>query len=374
MEARTHTLRTTRITLASLSAALALVFLLAFLVSTHAAPLRNEGSGTDPRIQAITATSSLPISDTHPGDGITKTVYFTNDVPGVITLTFEISGTPTLTLTAGAAFDEPERVYTSTDQFWTRVVTYAVATTHTTQPNIIYTATNTNSAQTMVAITWAGRFRIYLPVVMRNYRPFANGDFESGLSGWNTGQGPFDGHGSGMDQSVVMYDASHRALLGETDAQDGSIHVGYGYIAQTFTVEKPNLQLQYRVRSFDIVQGTEQRYFDTLEVSVNRPPDQISDIERNTKECASTILNPEGTLTVSGDGLAFCGGRSGDPSDVGTQWDSGWRTVTLDLSAFQGGNITLYISIWSREYDSGFYDDNAWFNTWGYVDDLVPQD
>ena len=374
METKTRTLRTVHIALAALSAALTIVFLLALLASTHtyAAPLRNEGSGTDPRIQAITVTSNLPISDTHPGDGITKTVYFTNTIPGVITLTFEISGTPTLILTAGAAFDEPERVYTSTDQFWTRVVTYAVATTHTTQPNIVYTVANTTSVQT-IAITWVNRFRVYLPVVMRNYCPFANGDFESGLSGWNIGQGPFDGHGSGMDQSVILYDGSNRALLGETDAQDGSIHVGYGYIAQTFTVEKPKLQLQYRVVSFDIVQGAEQRYFDTLEVSVNRPPDQILDTERNTR-CASAILNPEGALTVSGDGLAFCGGRSGTSSDVGTQWDSGWKTVTLDLSAFQGGNITLYISIWSREYDSKFYDDHAWFNTWAYVDNLVPQD
>jgi len=107
---------------------------------------------------------------------------------------------------------------------------------------------------------------------------------------------------------------------------------------------------------------------------VNRPPDQILDAERNTRGCASTILNPEGTLAVSGDGLAFCGGRSGTSSDVGTQWDSDWKTVTLDLSAFQGGNITLYISIWSREYDSKFYNDRAWFNTWAYVDNLVPQD
>jgi len=373
MEARTHMLRTTRITLAGLSAALALIFLLTFLVSTRAAPLLNAGTGTDPRIQAITVTSNLPISDTHPGDAITKTVYFTNTISGVITLTFEISGTPTLTLTTGAAFDEPERVYTSTDQFWTRIVTYAVATTHTTQPNIVYSVANTNSVQT-VAITWVKRFRVYLPVVMRNYHSFANGDFESGLSGWNTGQGPFDGHGSGMGQGVVLFDGSHRALLGEPDSQNGSIHVGYGYIAQTFTVEKPELQLQYRVISFDIVQGAEQRYYDTLEVSVNRPPAQILDTERDAKGCVSTTLNPTGTLVVSGDGLAFCGGRSGTSSDVGTQWDSGWKTVALDLSAFQGENITLYISIWSREYDPRFYDDLAWFNTWAYVDNLVPQD
>lgn len=280
---------------------------------------------------------------------------------GIASYTVEYSGTLyaswqawlPITTTTSATFTAP---YTETDYIF-RVTAYDHAG---------------NSAQAQT-VTYVGLFHSYLPVVMRDYRPFVNGDFESGLGGWNTGQGPFSGHGSGMPQSVVVFDGSHRALLGEPSASNGSIHVGYGYIAQTFTLDRPYLQLQYRVVSYDIVKGT-QHYYDTLEVAVNRPPNQISDSERNNRGCASTVLNPEGTLVVSGAGLVFCGGRSGIQSDVGTRWDSDWRTVTLDLSTFQGQNITLYFSIWSREYSAPHYDDHAWYNTWAYVDNLSLQE
>jgi hypothetical protein len=228
------------------------------------------------------------------------------------------------------------------------------------------------TADTMVVVH---PVRLHLPQIVRNYRRLFNPDFESGLSGWNTGRGPFDGHGSGMPQSVVPFEGSQRALLGEPDAENGQIHVGYGHVAQTFTVDRPYLQFEYRVISYDIVRGTEtQRYFDNFEVSVNRPPDQIPDSERDAKGCASTVLNPEGTLIVAENGLVLCGGRSGDPSDTGTGWDSGWKTVKLDLSAFHGESITLYLSIWSREYTSPYYDDRGWYNTWAYVDNLSLQE
>ena len=128
---------------------------LAFITGARiqAAPSRS-ASDTDPYIRSITITADLPISDTHPGAGITKTVYFNNGAAGVITLTFEISGTPALTLTAGAAFDEPERVYTASITQPTFAITYSVATTHVTQPGILYTATNTSSVQTTVSITY----------------------------------------------------------------------------------------------------------------------------------------------------------------------------------------------------------------------------
>ena len=220
--------------------------------------------------------------------------------------------------------------------------------------------------------TRVGAFYVYLPLVLRNYRLFTNGDFESGLSGWNTGRGPFGGHGSGMPTGVISFEGSHRALLGEPEATNGSIHVGYGYIAQTFSVDKPYLQLQYRVVSYDIARGSE-RYYDTLEVSVNHPPNQITDAERDNRGCVSTVLNPDGTLVVSQEGLVFCGGRSGT-AGVGSLWDSGWKTVTLDMSTFQGQNITLYLSVWSREYESQYYNNRAWYNTWAYVDNLNPQE
>ena len=214
---------------------------------------------------------------------------------------------------------------------------------------------------------------LFLPTVMNDYRLFANGDFEHGLNGWYTGQGQFNGHGSGVSQGVTSFEDDNRALLGNPDASNRSIPVGYGYVAQTFTVDKPHLQLQYRVVSYDIIKGT-QRYYDNFEVSVNHRPDQIADTERDAKGCASTVLNPTGTLMISETGLAFCGGRSGTSSDTGTQWDSEWKTVTLDVSAFQEENITLYLSIWSREHNSPFYDDQGWYNTWVYVDDLILQE
>jgi hypothetical protein len=212
--------------------------------------------------------------------------------------------------------------------------------------------------------------QLFLPIVTRNYRPFGNGDFEDGLNGWDTGQGTFNGHGSGVPQGVVSFEGDNRALLGDPDASNGSIPVGYGYVAQAFTVDKPHLRLQYRVVSYDIIKGT-QRYYDNFEVSVNRPPDQISDAERDANGCASTMLNPTGTLTVAEAGLVFCGGRPGTSPDVGTQWDSEWKTVTLDLGAFQEENITLYLSIWSREYDLPYYNDQGWYNTWAYMDGLI---
>jgi hypothetical protein len=166
---------------------------------------------------------------------------------------------------------------------------------------------------------------VYLPMVARSYRILVNGDFEQGLSGWDAIRGPFGGHGSGLPQSVLVFDGGKRALLGTAG----------------------NLPPD----------------------SVNRPPNQVSDQERDSAGCATSALNPEGMLAVSADGLAFCGGA--DRSSQGTRWDTGgWKTVTLDLSAFQGGNVKLYFTIWSREYGAPYYDDRGWFNTWAYVDNV----
>jgi hypothetical protein len=224
-----------------------------------------------------------------------------------------------------------------------------------------------------MAETWVGAYRVYLPFVLRAYRPFNNGTFDGGLTGWSSGRGPFSGHGGGLDSGTVVLGGNRRALLGDPAAANGAIRVGYGYIAQTFSVDRPHLQIQYRVVSYDIVYGKD-GYYDTFEVSLNRAPSQITNAQRNSRGCADTVLNPTGTLVVPGDGLAFCAGRSGSSSDTGTEWDSGWRTVTLDLSAFQGESVTLYLSQWSREYKSPYYNDQGWYNTWAYVDNLILQE
>jgi hypothetical protein len=217
-------------------------------------------------------------------------------------------------------------------------------------------------------------YTMYLPLAFRKHGWFINGGFENGLQGWTAGRGPFDGHGSGLTQQVVSFSGGQRALLGqEGDLPAGTIPVGYGTLAQTWTVHQRYLSLDYWVVSYDNAK-TDRGYFDTFEVSIDRPPTDITNSERDARGCnTSARLNPEGTLFVSGPGLVFCGGRPGASS--GIRWDTGgWKTVILDLNAFQGQNVTLYLTLWSREYQAPFYNDSAWFNTWTYVDNVRPRD
>ncbi len=215
-------------------------------------------------------------------------------------------------------------------------------------------------------------YTVHLPLAFRKHGVFANGGFEEGLRAWTAGRGPFDGHGSGLTQKVVSFNGGQRALLGqEGDLTEGTIPVGYGTLSQTWTVKQRYLHLEYWVFSYDNAK-TDRGYFDTFEVSINRPPANVSNSERNAQGCdEGARLNPGGTLVVSGAGLVFCGGSPG--ASAGTQWDTGgWKAVTLDLNAFQGQNVILYLTLWSREYEEPYYDDRAWFNTWAYVDNVRP--
>jgi hypothetical protein len=219
-----------------------------------------------------------------------------------------------------------------------------------------------------------GAYTMYFPLAFRKHGWFTNGGFESGLQGWTTGRGPFDGHGSGLTQQVISFNGGQRALLGqEGELPAGTLPVGYGTLAQAWTVNQRYLSLDYWVFSYDNAK-TDRGYFDTFEVSISRPPADITNSERDAQGCnTGARLNPGGTLFVSGPGLVFCGGRPGESS--GILWDTGgWKTVTLDLNAFRGQNVTLYLTLWSREYQAPFYNDRAWFNTWVYVDNVRPID
>jgi len=225
-------------------------------------------------------------------------------------------------------------------------------------------------------------FVIYLPVIMRDYRQLTNGDFEQDWTGWTHGQGPFLGHGSGLPQSIVSFDGSHRALLGDPvydtylyKGYNFPIPVGYAYMEQQFTVPSgtPILSIMYRVHSLDTSFGLSETlyFFDTFEVSINTPSDQITDTERNgSYGCRGVALNPDNlTRTPSSNGLIVCGGAPA-ASSGGALWDSGWRTVRLDLTAFAGSSITLYFANWNREYGPPYWDDKGFFNTYSYVDNV----
>lgn len=198
-----------------------------------------------------------------------------------------------------------------------------------------------------------------------------NGDFESGLDHWLRGQGSFNGHGTGLPQSVVSFEGSSRVLLGMTTAQDGNIPVGYGYVAQAFAVpSNARLSFKYRVVSRDTIKGTE-KYYDSFEFSVNKAPWDILDADRDARGCNDpNRLNPTTTLTPSVDGLVFCGGQIVPANQLPKSWDSGWREVTIDMSAFAGRTVTLYMALWSREYQSAYWNDKAYYNTYAYVDDV----
>ncbi len=156
----------------------------------------------------------------------------------------------------------------------------------------------TTSATLVGAADHVAPGRVYLPLAWRNYRRLANGDFESGLSGWELRRGPFLAHGSGLPATAANFQSGNRGLLGTSgNLAAGSILVGHGTIVQTFTLETRYVRLEYWVSSYDKAKG-EARYFDTFEVSVNRSPEQISDGERDARGCAGILLNPVIVMNV----------------------------------------------------------------------------
>jgi len=366
----TRSVRLQRVSLPALLASVCLVALLVLMGGTSdAAPPDGKQREPDPDIRIITVTASLSTSVFPLGATVPMTVSYDDTGRGVITLTFDITGTAPLTLTADAAFGGKAKpiTFAMLSSPWYPVITYSVAPRSEWKGSVGYVVTNATMATDTASIVFVPQTtRINLPIVLRDYRPLTNGDFEQGEIGWTPGSGDFDGHGSGLPAAVLLFEGSQVARLGDPGARDGEIGVGYGVFSQKFTVDERYLHIRYRVRTYDIVKYQD-RYFDTFEVSLNRPPKDITSDERDDKQCATTNLNPTWTITPT-EGLAFCGGRDGSPPDAGTLDDSGWNTATLNLQNFRGRNVTLYLALWSREYEAPDYDDQGWYNTWAYVD------
>jgi len=267
-------------------------------------------------------------------------------------VTFSSTNLGSVTSPAALSGGEAQATFTSGSETGTATVS-AKVDNQTVPAQIVI-----NSKQTFV----------YFPGIYKNYAPFTNGDFSNGLSGWALGFGPFavagGSHGSGLPQSVISVNGNNAVLLGDPSFTDGSIPVGYGYIAKTFTVEKDTLSFDYHLTTSDVAlaQGG---YYDTFEVSVNQKPDQITDAQRNNAGCGTPDDAPSSIVVTTP--LAFCTGGSGT---AGTEVDYGVKNLSLDLSAFQGENVTLYFTIWSREYDSKYYDDHAFYNTWVTIDNV----
>ncbi len=312
--------------------------------------------------------------------------------PGDVTTTYDTLA-PTVLLTAPhrvAAGEIPLRwslrdnlsgilnytvAYSSAGAGWqswpTPVTATAVVTRFPAMPNACYAfrvqgfdqAGNSAAAQSLTCVVPP---RVYIPLTLRNFlfMPLRNGGFESPLAdSWLSAQdampvtlvnGPGQQH-SGQ-YSVLLGDAS---VSGQGDAP-----VGNARLWQTFgvpyTEEKPTVTLYYRLVSQDFVRSSKnQNYLDSFEIYLNAfPPDANTpapDDPRRFDLCVTGLGQPAAAPT---DGLVFCDGRAAaaDPNDLG------WRSATLDLSAYKGQAVTLYFAAFSR-WDN-------WYYTYVYVDDI----
>jgi len=369
--------RLRRVGLSALLAGVCLVALLVFLGGTSgAAPPDVNGGAGDPDIRIITVTASLSTSVSPLGATVPMTVSYDNPGPGrgVITLTFDITGTAPLTLTADAAFGGKAKpiTFAMLSSPWYPVITYSVDPRSEWKGSVGYVVTNATIATDTASIVFVPQTtRINLPIALRDYRPLTNGDFEQGEIGWTPGSGDFDGHGSGLPAAVLLFEDSQVARLGDPGARAGEIGVGYGVFSQEFAVDERYLRIRYRVVTADRVWNRElSRYLDTFEVSLNTLPQEVNENDRRNAGCDTDTeggVNPTGTIVVT-KGLAFCGGHARPKTVVAKLYDTLWKTVTLDLQNFQDDNVTLYLALWSREYQAPYYNDQGWYNTWAYVD------
>jgi hypothetical protein len=114
--------------------------------------------------------------------------------------------------------------------------------------------------------------------------------------------------------------------------------------------------------------------YDSFEVSINEAPAAVTNAERGER-CSPAQLNPAGGIVApAAGGLVFCAGGpapvSRPPAEhIYPQGSS--RTVILDLSSWQGQDITLYLALWAREYVFPDYIDQGYFNSWVFLDNFV---
>lgn len=111
-------------------------------------------SSEDPMIQAVEVSATLPIHDPSPISDTSRTVYFNNQISGILTVSLYISGTPPLTLTVSPVFNQNGLV-TSTQTFsWFVPITYGVAVTDGSYVDVHYTVINTDGITSTAVISY----------------------------------------------------------------------------------------------------------------------------------------------------------------------------------------------------------------------------
>jgi hypothetical protein len=179
---------------------------------------------------------------------------------------------------------------------------------------------------------------------------FENGSFENGSSGWNTSG---DVRILSQLSTVVPQHGSKMALLTTgigsqeseyLEATEGSV------LSQTFVIPSNGntLSLKYDVISEEPMEFVGSEFDDKLLIQI------VS--SGSTTEIVREEVNTSTWLPISG--IDFEGGDS-------TTFHTGWKTVTVDLSAYKGQSVTLKIVV----YDVG----DSIYDTAAVIDDVKVQ-
>jgi len=174
---------------------------------------------------------------------------------------------------------------------------------------------------------------VYLPLVLRGYDPFDNGDFSDGLESWDK-SGVL-----GVSVALDPDDAGNAVvLLGDPAyACKGGIPLGFSGISQSFSVPQApsgksvHLQFRYRIYTNDRNDGLTDM-FDSFDVLI--------DGVRKFRDANQANFNYCNVLP----------------------YDLGWRVGEIGLGA-GGENVTLSFEVHNRA--------DHWYNTYVYVDDVA---
>jgi uncharacterized repeat protein (TIGR01451 family) len=242
------------------------------------------------------------------------------------------------------------------------VVTVTVPSSATNMTDIVTTTATSGldllKKDTAIDVITAEVYEVYLPLALRNFSPLCNGGFEGGWACWE--------HGGELRQRIVKIHNGQALLLGDPAYDNRGIPEGSARAWQTFTVpyDTPAVTIEYHIYTHDLIWSDNSRkYFDSFEIYIDivdwkeAKRSQSRDPWRKTR-----CRDEKGIPDTSAAGLVFCDGNASKPSGSGPPKDLGWRSVTLDLSPFQGQNTTLYIAVFNRV--------DGWYNTWAYVDDV----
>lgn len=203
-----------------------------------------------------------------------------------------------------------------------------------------------NRSEWITSTVRAGRYHLYLPVVLQDYPPpvVNNGDFETGdLTDWQ--------HGGELDQSVRSdqpHGGMYSAVLGNPLYANDNVPEGSAWVYQTIKVPNsgtPTLSFWYRIFSYDVMWSAyHQCYYDYLDVV-------LEDTSGNRLE---NLLRD---------------GFTGE-WQPNTLQDLGWRQRVFDLSAYKGQTIRIRFA----NFNTGGATQDPGLNTYTYLDDIAVEE